>query len=155
MRKLISLLKEPISAEKRDLLRARWQELPAELQVEWQVVGKHHVHCGYTLGPSYCSFGCTHCYLPSNANRVPLPSLAEMKAQVDANRRLIGPGGGLQITGGDVVDAYWRANRVDELVTIIRYANDAGVVPMLMTHGQVLLEHPDVLERLVRHAGLR
>lgn len=155
MHKLLSLLKEPISAEKRALLKARWQELPAELQVDWQVVGRHHVHCGYTLGPSYCSFGCTHCYLPANANRVPLPSLAEMRAQIDANRRLIGPGGGLQITGGDVVDAYWRAGRAEELVTIIRHANDAGVVPMLMTHGQVLLDHPDYLERLVRRGGLR
>ena len=155
MPKLFSILKEPISAEKRALLKARWQELPAELQVDWQVVGRHHVHCGYTLGPSFCSFGCTHCYLPANANRVPLPSLAEMRAQIDANRRLIGPGGGLQITGGDVVDAYWRAGRAEELVTVIRHANDAGVVPMLMTHGQVLLDHPDYLERLVRRGGLR
>ncbi len=153
--KLLSLLREPIWAEKRALLEARWRELPAELQVDWQVVGRHHVHCGYTLGPSYCSFGCTHCYLPANANRVPLHSLAEMQAQIDANRRLIGPGGGLQITGGDVVDAYWRAGRADELVAIVRYANDAGVVPMLMTHGQLLLEHPDYLERLVRRGGLR
>ncbi len=154
-KKLLAILREPISAEKRALLQARWDELPAELRVDWQVVGRHHVHCGYTLGPSYCSFGCTHCYLPANANRVPLPSLAEMRAQIDANRRLIGPGGGLQITGGDVVDAYWRAGRAEELVTIVRHANDAGVVPMLMTHGQVLLEHPDYLERLVRRGGLR
>ncbi len=155
MRKLLSLLREPVSAEKRLLLKARWQELPPELQVDWQVLGKHHVHCGYTLGPSYCSFGCTHCYLPANANRVPLQSLAEMKAQIDANRRLIGEGGGLQITGGDVVDAYWRAGRSEELITVIRYATDAGVVPMLMTHGQLLLEHPDYLERLVLEGGLR
>ncbi len=155
MRKLLSIVREPVSAEKKALLRARWQELPAELKVGWQVLGKHHVHCGYTLGPSYCSFGCTHCYLPANANRVPIPSLEEMKAQIDANRQLIGEGGGLQITGGDVVDAYWRAGRAEELITVIRYATDAGVVPMLMTHGQLLLEHPDYLERLVLEGGLR
>ncbi len=153
--KLIGLLREPISMEKRALLEARWSELPADLRVGWQVVGQHHVHCGYTLGPSFCSFGCSHCYLPRNANRVPLPSLAEMKAQVDANRRTVGAGGGLQITGGDVVDAYWREDRQDELIRIVRYANDAGVVPMVMTHGQRLLEHPDYLARLVSEGGLR
>ena len=84
-----------------------------------------------------------------------MPSLAQMKAQVEANRRMIGPGGGLQITGGDVVDAYWRAGRADELVAIIRHATDVGVVPMLMTHGQVLLDHPGYLARLVREGGLR
>ncbi len=36
-----------------------------------------------------------------------MPSLAQMKEQTDANRRLQGPDGGLQLTGGDV--AYARA----------------------------------------------
>ncbi|MEM7353497.1 MAG: hypothetical protein AAF657_22055, partial [Acidobacteriota bacterium] len=155
MTRLFQLLREPISAEKRALLAARWQELPSELRVGRQVVGQHHVHCGYTLGASYCAFGCTHCYLPANANRAPLPSLVEMREQIDANRRLIGPGGGLQITGGDVVDAYWRADRADELIDIVRYATDSGVVPMLMTHGQKLLEHPSYLDRLIVDGGLR
>ncbi len=53
------------------------------------------------------------------------------------------------------ISAEKRALLRDELVTIIRYANDAGVVPMLMTHGQVLLEHPDYLERLVRHRRVK
>ena len=145
----------PVSQEMKTLLQARWQSLPDDLRTDWQVAGRHLVHCGYTLGAAYCSLGCTHCYLPKNANQVPIPSLEEMKAQVDANRRMIGPGGGLQITGGDVVDAYWRAGRPEELIAILRYANDAGVVPMLMTHGQVLLENPHYFTRLVREGGLR
>ncbi len=155
IRDWMSILKEPIPAEMRGLLADRWTELPEALRTPWQVVGRHHVHCGYTLGPSFCSFGCTHCYLPKNANRVPLPSFEEMRAQIDANRRLLGPGGGLQITGGDVVDAYFRAGRPEELIAVVRYANDAGVVPMLMTHGQLLLENPTFLARLVREGGLR
>lgn len=155
LRKMTSILREPIPREMQALLAARWQELPEELKTDWQVVGKHHVHCGYTMGPAYCSFGCTHCYLPKNANQAPLPTLAEMKEQIDANRRLLGPGGGLQITGGDVVDAYLRADRGSDLVEILRYANDVGVVPMLMTHGQKLLEQPDYLTELVRRGGLR
>ncbi len=141
--------------EKRTLLAAKWAELPPELQTDWQVVGRQLTHCGYTMGAAYCSFGCTHCYLPRNANKTPLPSLAEMKEQIDANRRLVGANGGLQITGGDVVDAYWRAGQPDELVEIVRYANQVGVLPMLMTHGQVLLENPEFLERLVAVGGLR
>ncbi|MEP6603935.1 MAG: hypothetical protein ABJB69_08310, partial [Spartobacteria bacterium] len=106
-------------------------------------------------GASYCSFHCTHCYLPKNANRIPIPSLADVKEQIDANRRFQGPGGGLQITGGDVADAYWKSGRTDELVEIIRYAYQVGLVPMLMTHGQTLLEQPQFLERLVVEGGLR
>jgi len=153
--KLLQIFREPIPAEMRALLDERWRTLPEELRLPHQALGRQLVHCGYTLGAAYCSFGCTHCYLPTNANRTPIPPLEEMKAQIDANRRLIGASGGLQITGGDVVDAYWHAGRAEELVEILRYATDAGVAPMLMTHGQVLLENPDYLERLVEVGGLR
>jgi rSAM/selenodomain-associated transferase 2 len=147
--------RHPIDEEKTRILRNRWESLPPELQTANQISGRHLTHCGFILGASYCSFHCTHCYLPGNANRVPIPSLAEMKEQIDANRRFQGPGGGLQITGGDVADAYWRSGRADELVEIIRYAYQVGLVPMLMTHGQTLLERPQFLERLVVEGGLR
>jgi hypothetical protein len=147
--------RHPISGEKAEILRARWNSLPLELQTPNQISGRHLTHCGFILGASYCSFHCTHCYLPKNANRIPIPSLAEVKEQIDANRRFQGPGGGLQITGGDVADAYWRAGRADELVEIIRYAHEVGLVPMLMTHGQTLLEQPQFLEQLVVQGGLR
>lgn len=84
-----------------------------------------------------------------------MPSFAQMKEQIDANRRFQGPGGGLQITGGDVADAYFKTGRQDELVEIVRYAVDAGLAPMLMTHGQNFLEHPEFLEKLMLVGGLR
>ncbi len=84
-----------------------------------------------------------------------MPSFAQMREQIDANRRLQGPGGGLQITGGDVADAYFKTGRQDELIAIVRYAVTVGLVPMLMTHGQTLLGHPDFLERLMVEGGLR
>ena len=145
----------PIDPEKQALLRARWESLPNELRTPNQLAGRHLTHCGFTTGASYCSFRCTHCYLPKNANEVPIPSLADMKEQIEANRRLQGPGGGLQITGGDVADAYWRGGRQAELVEIVRHAVAVGLVPMLMTHGQTLLEHPEFLEALVLEGGLR
>lgn len=148
-------LRHPLSDEKSRMLQERWNALPPELQLPNQVSGRHLTHCGFILGASYCSFHCTHCYLPKNANKVPIPSLGDVKAQIDANRRFQGPGAGLQITGGDVADAYWKSGRADELVEIIRYTYQVGLIPMLMTHGQTLLEHPEFLERLVVEGGLR
>src|SRR5205085_1337166 len=147
--------RHPIVEEKARVLKERWESLPAELRTNNQISGRHLTHCGFTLGASYCSFHCTHCYLPKNANEIPIPSLAQVKEQIDANRRFQGPGGGLQITGGDVADAYWKSGRTDELVEIVRYAYQVGLVPMLMTHGQTLLEQPQFLERLVVEGGLR
>ena len=147
--------RRPIGEEKARVLQERWASLPPELQTDNQIAGRHLTHCGFTLGASYCSFHCTHCYLPKNANSVPIPSLAQVKEQIDANRRFQGPGGGLQITGGDVADAYWRAGRPDELIEIVRYAISVGSIPMLMTHGQTLIEQPEFLERLVVEGGLR
>ena len=146
---------QPIDPAKQRVLNSRWNALPAELKTPNQISGRHLTHCGFTLGASYCSFHCTHCYLPKNANEVPIPSLEDMKEQIDANRAFQGPGGGLQITGGDVADAYWRAGRADELIEVVRYACDQRLVPMLMTHGQTLVEHPEFLERLMVEGGLR
>ncbi|MEP6956141.1 MAG: hypothetical protein ABI883_04895 [Chthoniobacterales bacterium] len=147
--------RHPIHEEKARVLKERWDSLPAELRTNNQISGRHLTHCGFTLGASYCSFHCTHCYLPKNANAIPIPSLAQVKEQIEANRRLQGPGGGLQITGGDVADAYWKSGRGDELIEIVRYAYEVGSIPMLMTHGQTLIEHPEFLERLVVEGGLR
>ena len=147
--------RSPIDGEKQALLRERWNSLPNELRTPNQLAGRHLTHCGFTTGASYCSFHCTHCYLPANEIQVPIPSLAQMKEQIDANRRFQGPGGGLQITGGDVADAYWRAGRQRELLEIVRYAVDVGLVPMLMTHGQTLRNHSEFLEALVIEGGLR
>ena len=84
-----------------------------------------------------------HASLPTGKRQsIPIPDLAEMFDQIDANLRFQGPGGGLQIPGGDVIDAYWRAGRSKELVQIVGYAVSVGLVPMLMTHGQTLLGSP-------------
>ena len=78
--------RNPIVEEKARVLRERWDSLPVELQTNNQISGRHLTHCGFTLGASYCSFHCTHCYLPKNANSIPIPSLAQVKEQVEAAR---------------------------------------------------------------------
>src|SRR5260221_6143086 len=145
----------PIDPERAELLRSRWASLPQELKTSNQTSGALLTHGVFIPGASCCSLRCTHCYSPTTPNRGPTRSLAEVKEQIDANRRFQGPGGGLQITGGDVADAYWRSGRQDELTEIVRYSVQSGLVPMLMTHGQTLLEHPAFLKRLVCEGGLR
>ena len=146
---------QPVSVGKRQLLAAKWGQLPPDLQTDNQILGKHWIGCGYTMGPAYCSFGCTHCYLPKSSNRVPLVSLELMKEQIVAQRKLLGAGGNLQITGGDVVEAYWRQGKSEELIEILKFATDNELIPMLMTHGQILLENPDYFADLVSKGGLR
>ena len=141
--------------ETKALLAERWERLPEGLKLDNQMVGQYWAQCGFTLGPSYCSFGCSHCYLPGNANRVPMPSLDEMKAQVDANRAAIGEGGNIQLTGGDLIDAYVRAGKKDELIELVSYCVKSGLVPMIMTHGQSLMDDPDYLCELMVRGGLR
>ena len=93
-------LLEPVSSNKRNLLKQRWNQLPEHLRLPNQIIGKHWVQCGYTMGPSFCSFGCSHCYLPKNANRVPLTPLEQMKTQIDAQRNLLGEGGTCKLPAG-------------------------------------------------------
>ena len=69
--------RNPIHEEKARVLKERWDSLPKELQTDNQISGRHLTHCGFTLGASYCSFHCTHCYLPKNANAIPIPSLLQ------------------------------------------------------------------------------
>jgi hypothetical protein len=51
----------PIDPEKQALLRARWESLPNELRTPHQLAARHHTHCVFTTGASYCSIRCTHC----------------------------------------------------------------------------------------------
>ncbi|MBX2868701.1 MAG: hypothetical protein KTR18_08500, partial [Acidiferrobacterales bacterium] len=62
-------LLEPVPASKKELLNKAWQRLPKSLQQPNQIIGQHWSQCGYTMGPSFCSFGCSHCYLPKAANK--------------------------------------------------------------------------------------
>jgi hypothetical protein len=74
----------PIAEEKARVLKERWESLPLELRTNNQISGRHLTHCGFTLGASYCSFHCTHCYLPKNANEINFMD-AKQVAQADTD----------------------------------------------------------------------
>ena len=90
-------------SELRQLLDQRWRELPATTRTPQQLAGRGGIACGATHGVmERCNFACTSCYLSDVANQTnPLP-FAEVKAQLDALRTHLGPGGKVQITAGEV-----------------------------------------------------
>lgn len=138
------------AAERRRLLQARWDALPAALRQPTQLAGRTAVACGATHHVmERCNFSCTCCYLGPEANRTaPLP-LAEVRRQLDVIRAHLGPGGPVQITAGEVT-----LLPVDELGAIIAHARSIQLDPMVMTHGQRFLDEPAYLHRLMVAHGL-
>jgi hypothetical protein len=70
--------------------------------------------------------------------------MSEVKAQIRALRRWLGPAGNLQLTDGEIT---LRAEAA--LVELIAYARAVGLVPMIMTHGETFRRKPGLLERLM------
>ena len=136
--------------EARAILGATWAALPDALRGPTQFLGRHYAGCGATIGVMpRCDFACTACYLHRGSNRVnPLP-MSEVKAQIRALRRWLGPAGNLQLTDGEIT---LRAEA--ELVELISYARAVGLVPMAMTHGETFRRNPGILERLMTEGGL-
>lgn len=139
------------AAEARARLDAAWAALPPALRLPTQFLGRQYVGCGATIGVMpRCDFTCRGCYLGTDANRAqPLP-LGDVYAQMRALRAWLGPAGNLQLTDGEVT---LRAER--DVIALLRYARDVGLVPMLMTHGETFRRKPGLLERLMEAGGLR
>ena len=148
---LLRIVREPVLRESRDKLQASWQSLPERFRTKQQMFGKQGNCCGATIGAlPRCDFACTGCYLGEGANHVPPLSVDTIKAQMRALRPLLGNNGNLQITDGEVT-----LRDEDELVELLRYADEVGHVPMLMTHGDSFRRRPGLLERLMERGGLR
>ena len=96
-----------------------------------------------------CDFACSGCYLGEDANRAKPRSLEEIKQQLRVLRGWLGPAGNVQITDGEV-----SLRDEAEVIAMIRYAREIGLVPMLMTHGETFRRKPGLLERLMIEGGL-
>src|SRR6476619_2419518 len=150
LRNAVSLLKDPVTAEKRAILADRWSKLDPELKVLTQGLGQKATGCGATIGiQPRCDFACTGCYLGHEANHIPALSTAAILRQLDEMRRWLGPKSNVQITDGEVT-----LRPAGELVEILAYARSIGVIPMVMTHGDNLRRQPGLLERLMEDGGL-
>lgn len=149
IRTFLHYLRYPTDHDRLDILKQRWSSLPEHLQTADQSLGRYNTGCGATHGVhEACNFGCTACYLGSDANQQKPMPLAEVTAQLDDLRRLLGPGANVQITSGEVT-----LLPADHLAAIVRHAVQLRLSPMVMTHGDILLHNPAYLETLV-DAGL-
>jgi hypothetical protein len=145
-----ALFRDPVTAEKRALLAARWSSLDPAVKLPGQGLGRKATGCGATLGiQPRCDFACTGCYLGSEANRIPPLPLAAVLAQLDALRKHLGPKSNVQITDGEVT-----LRPAEELLEVLRYARAIGIVPMIMTHCDNLRRQPGLLERLMAEGEL-
>jgi hypothetical protein len=151
LRRALHLLREPVPAEKRDLLRARWQALDPAVRYPLQGFGQQATGCGATVGiyPK-CDFDRQGCYLGAEANSVPRFPLAEAFRQLETLRGWLGPKANVQITDGEVT-----LLPEAELIAILRRARELGTIPMVMSHGDTFRRKPELLHRLVLEGGLR
>jgi MoaA/NifB/PqqE/SkfB family radical SAM enzyme len=145
MRRALSLLLDPVTGEKRSLLRERWSSLPDSVRIPGQGLGRKATGCGATIGVKpKCDFACTGCYLGAEANRIPELPLERVLQQLDELRAWLGPKSNVQLTDGEVT-----LRPIEELAAILRHCRSIGIIPMLMTHGDTFRRRPGMLERLV------
>lgn len=145
-----SLFVDPVTPEKRVLLKQRWDGLSPEIKLPTQGLGQKATGCGATIGiQPRCDFACTGCYLGEEANHIPALPLDAVLRQLDALRAYLGPKSNVQITDGEVT-----LRPVEELIEVLRYGRSIGVVPMVMTHGDNLRRQPGLLERLMQEGHL-
>ena len=147
---LWNIARDPIAPETRRNLRAIWAKLPEFLKTTHQMYGRHAEGCGATIGAMpRCDFACTGCYLGEEANKIPALPVEAIKKQMRQMRPKLGVRGNLQLTDGEVT-----LRPVEEQIELLRYANEIGLIPMLMTHGDTFRRQPGLLERLVLEGGL-
>ncbi len=150
LRRLARLVRHPVAPETKANLARAWARLPEWLRTPQQMYGRHAEGCGATIGAMpRCDFACTGCYLGEDANHIPALGLEEIKAQMRALRPKLGLGGNLQLTDGEVT-----LRPVEDVVELVRYAFEIGLIPMLMTHGDTFRRQPGYLERMVGEGGL-
>ena len=150
LRSLLDAFRAPVPAETRRLLAAAWARVPESLRTPRQFLGRQYAGCGATIGAMpRCDFACRGCYLGADANRVPPAPLEAVKRQLVQLRAWLSEGGNVQLTDGEVT-----LRPEPELVELIRYARELGLVPMLMTHGDAFRRQPGLLERLMLEGGL-
>jgi MoaA/NifB/PqqE/SkfB family radical SAM enzyme len=144
----VRLAHEPVEARK--VLAQAWANLPDTLRIPTQFLGRQYAGCGGTIGVMpRCDFSCRGCYLGADANHIRPRPVEEVKAQMRAIRRWLGPAGNIQLTDGEVT------LRVEaELVELVAYAREIGLVPMLMSHGETFRRKAGLLERLMVRGGL-
>ena len=130
-------------------LARRWDELPAHVKNDKQMLGRRSAGCEGTHGVfPRCNLACTPCYHSKEANRVRTDgahTVEEVDRQMAYLRQQRGPGQNAQLIGGEVtlLDAEDHAAALKAMI-----AN--GRKPMSMSHGDF---DYDYLARLAEAGG--
>ncbi len=112
-----------------------------------QVLGRRNsIGCVALEITQRCNLDCTLCYLSENSERVKDIPLPEVYRRIDRVFDQFGAPTAVQITGGDPT-----LRKREELVAIVRYTRERGLLPTLMTNG--IKATRDLLEELAQ-AGL-
>ncbi len=112
-----------------------------------QVLGRRNaIGCVALEITQRCNLDCTLCYLSENSERVKDIPIQEVLRRIDRIHEQYGAPTAVQITGGDPT-----LRKREELVEIVRYTREKGLLPTLMTNG--IKATRDMLEELAA-AGL-
>ncbi len=99
--------------------------------LENQILGrKGSIGCVSLEISQRCNLDCSLCYLSESSNYVDDIPFQELKNRLDGVRDHFGVGTNVQISGGDPT----LRDRV-ELVAIVKYAREIGLLPALFTNG--------------------
>lgn len=135
----------PVDPHTRQVLAARWADLPSGVQTPAQLLGRHAVGCEGTHGVfPKCNLTCSPCYHSRDANKVRVDgehTLDQVRAQMGLLRELRGPRAHAQLIGGEV-----SLLSSDDHAAALLAMRAAGREPMSMTHGDF---DYDYLEDLV------
>lgn len=112
-------------------LLARTRARMAPIDTPNQVLGRSQtIGCVAVEITQKCNLDCTLCYLSEHSQQVHDLPLAEVYRRLDDALEQFGPGTHVQITGGDPT-----LRKHTELLEIVRYARDIGLLPALFTNG--------------------
>ena len=107
------------------------QQRMGEFFLENQILGrKGSIGCVSLEISQRCNLDCSLCYLSESSNYVDDIPFQELKNRLDGIRDHFGVGTNVQISGGDPT----LRDRA-ELVAIVKYAREIGLLPALFTNG--------------------
>jgi hypothetical protein len=130
----LELLTRPEHPDLTAALARRWDELPAHVKTDNQMLGRRTAGCEGTHGVfPRCNLACTPCYHAKEAQRVRTDgehTRVEVDRQMAFLREVRGPGQNAQLIGGEVT-----LLAPDDHAAALSAMTAHGRKPMSMTHG--------------------
>ncbi len=140
----LEVLTRPEHPDLTAALAARWEELPAHVKTDNQMLGRRTAGCEGTHGVfPKCNLACTPCYHAKEAQRVPTDgehTRLEVDKQMAFLRGVRGPGQNAQLIGGEVT-----LLAPDDHAAALQAMVAHGRKPMSMTHGDFDYEYLEAL----------